>query len=166
MTVQREGEEPSGEPAFADLTSWPVRALLERTAFDAAPASGSAAAVTAGLAAALAGKVARRSSRQLADADALVEASDELRERAEVLSGADATAVHEMISGSGPVPDDALAVPTQIREVAGEIAQIAARLAAHGKPGLHADAVAAGQLTQAARACADAILASNRTGEG
>ncbi|MDQ4084993.1 MAG: cyclodeaminase/cyclohydrolase family protein, partial [Actinomycetota bacterium] len=56
------------------------------------PAAGSAAALTAALAAALVGKAARLSRRHLDDADALAERADALRRRALELGDADAEA--------------------------------------------------------------------------
>src|SRR5699024_11534326 len=68
MTAQRSAGEHGSPAGFNRLGSWPVAALLEQMATGgAAPACGSAAAVAAGLSAALAGKVARRSRDCLGD---------------------------------------------------------------------------------------------------
>src|SRR5699024_10422016 len=162
MTAQRgDGGAPRGAPELAELASWPVEELLEEIAVGgAAPACGSAAAVAAGLSAALTGKVARRSRDLLPDAEALARTADELRRRAGALAAADAAARHAMVT-TRRLPDAARSVPEQIRDIAGELTPLAARLAAHGNPGLHADAVGAAQLAQAARAATEAILASN-----
>lgn len=156
------GPQPEPDEGYADLASWPLATLLERIAVGGpAPASGSAAATAAGLAAALAAKVARRSARMIDDAAALARVCDDFRERAVALAGADAAAVQAMVTDPDGVPDAARQVPTQIRDLCSEIAQLAAYLAAHGKPALHADAVGAAQLAQAGRAATEAILASN-----
>src|SRR5699024_11384394 len=127
----------------------PVAARLEEMAAGgAAPACGSAAAVAAGLSAALAGKVARRSRDRLGDADDLIRRTDELRRRATELAGADASAVHAMVT-SQAMPRAAWAVPEEIGDLAAELSRVGARLAAHGSPALHADAVGAGRLAQA-----------------
>src|SRR5699024_11713085 len=58
LTAQRSAGEQGSPAGFNQLGSWPVAALLEEMATGgAAPACGSAAAVAAGLSAALAGKV-------------------------------------------------------------------------------------------------------------
>src|SRR5699024_8017406 len=113
----------------------------------------------------LAGKVARRSSGRLAGVDDLIGRTDELRRRATELAGADAVAVHAMVT-SADMPEAARAVPEEIRDLAAELAQVAARLAAHGNPALHADAVGASRLAEAARAAAEAIAASSSPGGG
>lgn len=160
MTTSPDRHETIDAGDYANLPSWPVRILWDRTTHHTAPACGSAAAVTVGLAAALAGKVARRSHAQLPDADQIAGRADELRQRAGELAGADAAAVTAMIHGSGPAPQ-ARSLPVEIGEVAAEVVQLAARLAAHGNPALHADAVGAEHLAQAARAATEAIRASN-----
>lgn len=164
MTAEGSAGEQGSALGFEQLGSWPVAELLTRMATGgAAPACGSAAAVAAGLSAALAGKVARRSSGRLAGVDDLIGRTDELRRRATELAGADAVAVHAMVT-SADMPEAARTVPEEIRDLAAELAQVAARLAAHGNPALHADAVGASRLAEAARAAAEAIVASNSPG--
>lgn len=138
-----------------------VAGLLERMSAAPAPAAGSAAAVTAGMAAALVGKAARRSRRHLDDADALARTADGLRERALVLAGDDVAAVTAMVSSDAGLPPEAVAVPREIGGLAEEVAGLAERLCELGNPNLHADAVSARHLADAARAATDAILRSN-----
>ncbi len=162
--------------------------LLEEMATGTGPAAGSAAATAAAMAAALVAKTARRSRRHLTDADTLHSRADTLRARAMQLAGADADAVAQMLRGSrtadaGSVPKstrtghasdtpapadspvvDPIATPTAISRLAAQIMDVAAQLAEQGNPRLHADAVTAQHLAQAAVAGCDAILASNQGG--
>lgn len=142
--------------------SLPLADFLQRMSADRpAPAAGSAAAVTAGMAAALLGKAARLSRRQRDDADSLADSSDALRERALELAEADAAAVTAMFSAGGTGPSDPSAVPREIAELAAQVAQLAARLSEHVNPRLHADAVAAQHLAEAARASINTVMRSN-----
>lgn len=161
--------EPGNDGAGVDPASWPgmsVEGFLERMSSAPAPAAGSAAAVAVGMAAALVGKVARRSRRHLDDADSLARTSDGLRERALHLAGADAAAVTAMTSSGTGVPPEAVAVPREIGDLAHEVAGLAARVREHGNPDLLADGVAAEHLAAAAGAATEAILTSNLGGPG
>lgn len=130
------------------------------------PAAGSAAALATAAGAALLGKTARLSHRQLDDADALADAADALRARALALTAEDAAGVAETLSSSAGGPADRSAVPRQIGGVAAAVGQLAGRLAERGNPRLHADAVAAGHLAAAASATVDAIVRSNEGAPG
>ena len=160
-----------------DLSTQSLAEFLERVSRDRpSPAAGSAAAVTAALGAALVGKAARLSHRQMDDAADLATRADELRVRALRLAEEDARAVADMSarvrpasedshvradSTAGDAVGDAIAVPREIGEVAETIAALARRLDEHGNPRLRADAVAAHRLADAARQSAAAIVRSN-----
>src|SRR5699024_9717123 len=82
-----------------------------------------------------------------------------------------AALLEEMATGGaapagGSAAGAAGAVAEEIGDLAAELGRVGARLAAHGSPALHADAVGAGRLAEAARASAEAILASNTSGRG
>lgn len=154
-----------------DLT---VRELLDAVAERTpAPGGGGAAALATALAAALAGMAARFAP----DGAAQAAAADELRARAAPLADADAAAYRAFL-GALRLPreaegraeavararDAASAVPAEIAEVAGEVAELAAGLAAHGNPNLRGDAVAAVQLAAAAAATAAELVAANGVG--
>lgn len=144
------------------LTLQPVVAYLDLMSRGRpAPAAGSAAAINLGLGAALAGKTARLSGQHRADAEALAQAADAIRDRAVALAEADAEGVSATISGEQSAPIDINAVPRQIAELAGELAELAERLAARCNPRLRADAVSAWCMADAASGVIDAILHSN-----
>jgi methenyltetrahydrofolate cyclohydrolase len=161
--------------AESDLSGLPVHALLELMASARPdPAAGSAAALSAALAAALVGKAARLSRRHLDDAERLAEQADDLRGRALRLGQADAEAVASMGAKVRPASQDdargaaardsvadAIAVPREIGEVAAEVDRLAALLGEHGNPRLRADAQAAHHLAEAAARSSRAIVRSN-----
>lgn len=134
-----------------DLTEF-----LERLALDAAPASGSAAAYGLAMAAALCEKVARRSPKVSIDVHNL----QVLRARAYELMDDDERAVREMLA-AGRVTQEAIEVPRRIGELAEELGTIAERLATSEKPFVRVDARGALELTTAAIAAAEAIIAAN-----
>ncbi|HLS13042.1 MAG TPA: hypothetical protein VK095_00865 [Beutenbergiaceae bacterium] len=142
-----------------------VAGLLQlMSAAEPGPAAGSAAALTAGLAAALLGKTARLSGEYLDDAGALATAADTLREQAQQLATDDAEGVRAMLSGdTDPTGQpDPSATPRRIGELATDIAGLATHLATYGNPTLLADAHTAGHLARAARAGTEAIIRSNQ----
>lgn len=161
------------------LTQQSLERLLARMAAEkSGPAAGSAAATAAGMAAALVAKTARRSHRQLSDADTISSRADTLVSDALQLAAADAEAVSGLIaeqanrdsgtrsaaSASEPSPaTDPNATPDQIGRLAAEVAELAAGLSKSGNPRLQADAVTAQRLAEAAGAGCDAILSSNRS---
>lgn len=151
-----------------------VAGLLQlMSAAEPGPAAGSAAALTAGLAAALLGKTARLSGEYLDDAGALATAADTLRERAQQLATDDADGVRAMLSGDtqppeaamvpdGTGPPDPNAIPRRIGELATDVPRLATHLATYANPTLLADAHTAGHLAWAARASTEAIIRSNQ----
>lgn len=157
----------------------------------AVPAAGSAAGWSVAIAAGLTAKAARLSRRQMADADELATAADELRRYALQLADDDAVAVAAMIetsqsdrsnsdsatpdSGSSgnrsdqesssdyksTVESDALQVPRRIQVAAGQVFELAERIAAEGNPWLYGDAVTARLLAQAANESAATLIQAN-----
>ncbi len=72
----------------------------------------------------------------------------------------DERAVREMLA-AGRVTQEAIEVPRRIGELAEELGTIAERLATSGKPFVRVDARGALELTTAAIAAAEAIIAAN-----
>lgn len=140
------------------------------------PAAGTAAATAAALASALVAKTARRSRRQFTGADAVASRADELTGRAVQLGQDDADAVADMLGRRGAAGDkkdgpserpasapDPVETPQAIRRLATEVADLARQMTEQGNPRLHADALTAGHLAEAAVAGCDAIRASNQS---
>lgn len=149
------------DPAAQALTSQPLEQVLGRmSAMEPGPAAGSAAAITAAIAAALLTKTARLSRQQLPGAQDLARTAEHLRERALELAQADADAVQALLTG-GSGPADPSAIPQRIGDLARELADLATRICADGKESLRADAAAAGHLARAAEETVGAIVASN-----
>jgi formiminotetrahydrofolate cyclodeaminase len=128
-----------------------------------APGGGAVAAIAMSLAAGLVAMVARY-SRDLDDADRLVETADRLREDVATLADDDAHAYGRVIEAyaaardnPGNQPDrisDALRgaaqVPLTVAEAGADICEVAARLAVEGKPDVRGDAMTALLLAEAA----------------
>ena len=134
-----------------------------------APAGGSAAALTAALAASLCVKAARLSARTMNDSAELATAAGGLRDRAASLCDDDAIVYGEVVeaqrTGDARALADALSsaanVPLEVAVVATETAEIAARLAAGGNENLVGDAVTAALLAVAAAQSAATLVALN-----
>lgn len=160
-------------PATApDYPGLPLGEFLDSVASDSpAPGGGGAAAVTASLAAGLAGMSARLSSGYLTDAAGLAERADSLRERLSPLARADAEAYGRVLTALRLPPDDpgrreavdqalggAADVPLAVAELARDAAEISARLAQEGNPNLRGDALTSVYLAEAAvRSAADLV---------
>lgn len=167
-----EATRPAGVPDYLGL---PLGNFLESVAAgEPAPGGGGAAAVTAALAAGLAGMAARLSGERLPDAAELAERADGLRERLSPLARADAEAYGRVLSalrlpsespGRREAVDLALAeaaeVPLRVAELARDAAEIAARLAEEGNPNLRGDALAALYLAEAAARTAAELVRIN-----
>jgi formiminotetrahydrofolate cyclodeaminase len=122
------------------------------------PAGGSALAVTAAMAAALAELSARLSN----DDDAADEAG-RLRARLFELADEDATAYAEfMRTKTDEARARTIAVPEEIADCAAAIAELASRLEREGNPRLEGDATAARLLAQAAQEGAARLVELNR----
>jgi methenyltetrahydrofolate cyclohydrolase len=144
-----------------------------------APAGGSAAAVTVAIAAALLEKVARLSTKHWPEAPPALERAARLRLDAEELVEADVHAYVGFVEARrqarqlpetaraaaiAPAFELAVTVPLAIVRVAVKAVELAAELAEHGNPNLHADAVTAALLASAAGAAAARLVAVNLAG--
>ena len=164
----------AGTGSFEEMT---LQQLLDSLAArTAAPASGSAAAVTVALAAALCAMSARFSVSSLDAAGDIAETADRLRAQALRLAEEDAYAYAAVIEArnrsvtvSSTERKDALAkalvlavaVPRQIAEIGGEIGMLASRIAAEGNPNLLGDALSSMLLAEAAASAASTIAEIN-----
>jgi methenyltetrahydrofolate cyclohydrolase len=155
------------------------RLLAELASDQPAPAGGSATAATVAIAAALLEKVARLSAKEWAAAPAAVESAVRLRLEAEQLVEADVHAYVGFLAARrqarllpepareaaiGPALEQTVAVPLAMLKVAMTSVELAAQLAQHGNPNLHADAVTAALLASAAGVAAARLVAVNLAG--
>jgi methenyltetrahydrofolate cyclohydrolase len=173
-----------GGPCYLDL---PLRTFLGLLADGRpAPAGGAAAALGIALAASLCAMTARVSGRQLPEAAELAAEAERLADLVAPLAQADAEAYGAVIAArrrpAGPPPEsgrapgppadlaaalsDAADVPMQIAEIGARIAALATRLAVHGHPNLHGDAVVAALLADAGTRSACALVRINLSGAG
>jgi methenyltetrahydrofolate cyclohydrolase len=161
-----------GEPGYLDL---PLRAFLGLLADDQpAPAGGAAAALGVALAASLCAMAARLSGRQLPEAAGLAAEAGLLAETVAPLAQADAEAYRAVIAARRRPSDDdqqrrrvaaalsdAADVPMRVAEIGAQVAVLASRLAAHGNPNLHGDAITAALLAEAGARSACALVRIN-----
>jgi methenyltetrahydrofolate cyclohydrolase len=153
----------------------PVRRFLDQVAARTpAPGGGGAAALTGALAAGLVAMAARFSAAQLPGAGDLAGRADQLRHRAAALVDDDAEA-YARVLGAFALPrqdeqreqrireslDRAAAVPQEMTEIAAQVAELAARLAAAGNPNLRGDSVSAALLAEASARCAACLVDIN-----
>jgi len=153
-----------------------LAALLERTAARTpAPGGGSAAAVTAAIAAALTEMAASYAHDAAATASRARALRASLLELAEQDTASYAPVLEALaLETSDPrrpaavarALSDAAHVPTQIVEQAAEVARLAGGCAAAAGPHLAGDAAAATVLAEAAAASAGALVALNLAGSG
>jgi formiminotetrahydrofolate cyclodeaminase len=157
-----EGRRSSGAFGLDDS----LRSFLDRLAAqEPGPRGGSAAALTAAMAASISLVCAERSP---GSGGIAVEAGA-LRKRAEALAIIDAEAYAQYLeavelhddAALGAALEHAADAPLQIAEVASDTAQLAAGLAEHCEPALQADAVAASLLAEAAARAAGNLVAVN-----
>ena len=147
-----------------------LREYLDETATESpTPAGGAAAAVLAGLAAALTAMTARY-SQEWADAGAAVAQAETLRVRAEPLACEDVTAYAEVLrlrresagdEALGRALERAADAPFRIAEVAADIAELAAHVADRCDPAVRVDAVAAAEFAHAAARVAARLVDVN-----
>lgn len=138
---------------------------------DPLPAAGTAVAVTGALAAALAGKVARRSPQASAgtanaastaiDPAAIADEADRLRAHLQPVITGDAAAYAAVLTTQrkGDALRAASAGPATVANASYQIAELAATLTEHGNRNLRYDAEAAARLA----ACASQVAASLAT---
>jgi formiminotetrahydrofolate cyclodeaminase len=156
--------------------------FLERLAAgEPAPGGGSAAAVTAAMAAGLVAMAARLAGGRVDDADDIAGVADGLRRRALALADEDSAAYAAVLDAYRRPGDEdpdrrrrairaaleaATAVPLEVAGLAAEAAVIGARLVEAGNPNLEGDANAAVQLGRAAaRAAARLVEINVRQGD-
>jgi formiminotetrahydrofolate cyclodeaminase len=134
-----------------------VAAVGEKTP---SPASGSATAVTAALAASL----VELTARFMGDEQAVGEAG-RLRDRLLELADADADAYEEfMHTRSAEARDRTIDVPLELAEAAAALVPLAERLERQAKPTLAGDAAAAAELARAAVRVAARLVEINLDG--
>ena len=153
----------------------PVRQFLDQVAArTSAPGGGGAAALTGALAAGLVAMAARFSAAQLPAAGELADRADQLRRRAAELVDEDAQA-YTRVLGAFALPhqdeqrgqriraalEQAAAVPQEMTEIAAQVAEMAARLAAAGNPNLRGDSVSAAVLAEASARSAACLVDIN-----
>ena len=164
-------------PDAEELLELSVRDLVARIAAETpTPASGSASALVATLAAALVGMAARFSRAAWPEAGGAVAQANALQERAAPLAQSDSEAYEAVLAARRehrdlPQPDrdaligDALAlaaeVPLAIAEVAADIAQLGALVAEKGNPNVAGDAAAGAVLAESAARAAANLVAIN-----
>jgi len=166
----------------APLLDCSVNDLLDRLAAkQSAPAAGTAAAITAAMAAGLLGMAARFSTGQLSDSARRAAHADRVRDQVAALAERDAEA-YQAVLAAFALPSEfdsevrrrqirrtlerASRVPTEIAEAAREIAIEAVELAERGNPNLRGDAFTAATLAAAAaRAAAELVRLNVELGE-
>jgi methenyltetrahydrofolate cyclohydrolase len=153
----------------------PVRQFLDQVADRTpAPGGGGAAALTGALAAGLVAMAARFSAAQLPGAADLADRADQLRHQAAGLVDEDAEA-YTRVLGAFALPredeqrerrirealDRAATVPQEMTEIAAQVAELAAQVAAAGNPNLRGDSVSAALLAEASARCAACLVDIN-----
>lgn len=155
----------------------PLSVFLDRVASDEpAPGGGACAAVTVSLAAGLCAMAARFSSSTVADAAAVVERAEALRQRVQGLAQRDAEAYTEVLQAfklpRQPDPDGrrqkieaalsaAAEPPLAVAEAAVEVGQMARRLEVEGNANLRGDAVTGRLLAEAGCRAAVELVEAN-----
>jgi formiminotetrahydrofolate cyclodeaminase len=153
----------------------PVRQFLDQVAARTpAPGGGGAAALAGALAAGLVAMAARFSAAQLPGAGDLAGRADQLRHRAAELVDEDAEAYgHVLRAFALPRQDEqreqrirealerAAAVPQEMTEIAAQVAEMAALLAAAGNPNLRGDSASGALLAEASARCAACLVDIN-----
>ena len=116
-----------------------------------APGGGSVAAIVAALAAGLTAMAARFAPDDWERRAEVVGRAEELRARVEALADADAEAYGAFMAERTPESvDRIIAIPFELTEVAAELAELAALVAAEGNPNVTGDAAAGADLAAAA----------------
>ena len=127
-----------------------------------APGGGAVAAVAASLAAGLTAMAARFASDEWEHRAEVVGRAEELRARVEPLADADAEAYGAFMAERSPENVERIvAIPFEVVEVAAEVAELAALVAAEGNPNVSGDAAAGGDLAAAAASIGARLVALN-----
>jgi formiminotetrahydrofolate cyclodeaminase len=127
-----------------------------------APGGGAVAAIVASLAAGLVAMAARFAAEEWERRAEVVGRAEELRARVEPLADADAEAYGAfMADRSQASVERIVAIPFEIAEVATEVAQLAALVAAEGNPNVTGDAAAGADLAAAAASIAARLVTLN-----
>lgn len=154
--------------AAGDYLDRPFRDLLDDVASnDPVPAAGSMLAAVGALTAGLVAKVARRSTAQRSDAEAVAERLDRLRRRLEPIITADAASYAETLSAPNDsaerdaAMESASSGPVLTAEITAEIAVIAAELVAGSNPNLRSDLAGAAWLAASIAEVATELTAAN-----
>ena len=176
----------AAEPSAGDAPSYldlPLRTFLGLLCGDQpGPAGGAAAALGVALAASLCVMTARLSSRQLPEAAELTAEAERLADTVAPLAQADSNAYGAVIAAlrqpAAPAAlqdderhrriaaalSDAADVPMRVAEIGVQVAALATRLAIHGNPNVHGDAITAALLAEAGARSACALVRINLSG--
>lgn len=131
-----------------------------------APGGGAVAAIAASLAAGLTAMAARFAPDDWERRAEVVGRAEELRARVEPLADADADAYGAfMAERTEENVERIVAIPFEIAEVAAEVAELAAVVAAEGNPNVSGDAAAGGDLAAAAASIGARLVALNAAGD-
>ncbi len=138
------------------------------------PGGGAAAALTVSLASSLVAMVARYSANQIADGERLVEHAESLRDRIRDLADEDSRAYTAVLAAYAARGGDhsagrdiraallrATEVPLEVADIGAQTAQLAAMLAAKGKPDVRGDATTALLLAEAGTRAAAHLVSVN-----
>ena len=127
-----------------------------------APGGGAVAAITLSLAAGLTAMAARFAPDEWERRAEVVGRAEELRARAEPLADADAEAYGAFMAEPTPERVERIvAIPFELAEVAAQVAELAALVAAEGNPNVSGDAAAGADLAAAAASIAARLVAIN-----
>jgi methenyltetrahydrofolate cyclohydrolase len=127
-----------------------------------APGGGAVAAIALSLAAGLTAMAARFAPDEWERRAEVVGRAEELRARAEPLADADADAYGAFMAERTPERVDRIvAIPFELAELAAEVAELAALVAAEGNPNVTGDAAAGADLAAAAASIAARLVAIN-----
>lgn len=130
-----------------------------------APGGGAVAAVALSLAAGLTAMAARFASDDWKPRAEIVGRAEELRARVEPLADADADAYGAfMTERSDENLERIVAIPFELAEVAAEVAELAAAVAAEGNPNVSGDAAAGADLAAAVASIAARLVEINARG--
>ncbi len=130
------------------------------------PGGGAVAAITAAFAAGLTAMAARFAPDEWVRRAEVIGRAEELRARLEPLADEDAEAYGAfMAERNAKTTERIVAIPFELAEIAAELADLAALVAAEGNPNLHGDAAAGADLAAAAASIGARLVAVNAPGD-